>query len=221
MQPHPLLKICGITNPGDGQRALQVGATALGLNGWPGSKRYVALTDHAAWIRQLNQNAPDGVIVVLVNPDLDAVLQLREEGLATQFQLHGEETPEFVAELMERQVPVIKALRVRGEDDLADLERFACETLLLDAWHPGERGGTGTTFDWQLARQAVRQNPRKRLILSGGLTPLNVGEAIEKVSPGGVDVASGVENAGNPRQKNAKKMADFCDAARVGYQNLV
>jgi phosphoribosylanthranilate isomerase len=115
---------------------------------------------------------------------------------------------------------VIKALRIREEADLAALRDFGCKTFLLDAWHPSERGGTGTTFDWQLADNAVRRNPDLRIILSGGLNPLNVAEAVEKVAPAGVDVASAVENSGNPRQKNAKKMADFLEAARVSYQKL-
>ncbi|HEX9873911.1 MAG TPA: phosphoribosylanthranilate isomerase, partial [Deferrimonas sp.] len=121
-------------------------------------------------------------------------------------QLHGDEGP-AACDFAPRRV--IKALRVRNEASLAAQETFRVSALLLDTWVAGNYGGSGKTFNWELARVVARQRP---VILAGGLTPENIAEAVRTVSPYGVDVSSGVEAA--PGKKDPQKVAAFILAAR-------
>jgi len=121
-------------------------------------------------------------------------------------QLHGEETPEFCKALGR---PVIKAIRVKDKASLlADVESYRVAGILLDSFHPEVAGGTGRTFDWALAEHLA---DRYCVILSGGLTPDNVAEAIVRVHPYGVDVSTGVETDG---RKDPKKIREFVKRAR-------
>ena len=123
-------------------------------------------------------------------------------------QLHGDETPETVAALGTR---AFKAVRVGSLEDITLAETYACQPLLVDAKVGTDLGGTGHTTDWDLVAPLARKRP---LILAGGLTPSNVAEAIRRVQPWGVDVASGVELDGNPRRKDKSKLASFVASAR-------
>jgi len=120
-------------------------------------------------------------------------------------QLHGEESPEYCAELG---VPVLKGIRVRSREDLASLPSYPVAAVLLDAYVEGRAGGTGATFEWALAVEAKAQ-AWSPIILAGGLTPDNVGEAISLVQPYGVDVSSGVESA--PGVKDHSKVRAFVE----------
>ena len=118
-----------------------------------------------------------------------------------------------VAALRERGALVIKALQIRDRESLSQIGSFPCETILLDAYNPGLYGGTGETFPWELAVIAQDMFPEKRILLSGGLTPQNVRQAIEEAHPAAVDVASGVESA--PGIKDLALVREFIEQARL------
>lgn len=208
-QPPPAVKICGITQRQQAHDIVALGADALGINFWPKSKRYLPL-DQAGWLPELHGSTT--LVAVLVNADARTLETLLEEGLVHILQLHGDETPAQVAALQEKGAHVIKALSVRDRASLADIGGFPCETILLDAYNPGLYGGTGQTFPWDLARLAQELYPDKRFILSGGLTPANVREAVEATQPAAVDVASGVESA--PGIKDLSLVSAFIEQAR-------
>ncbi len=204
------VKICGITTAAQAHAIADLGADALGLNFWPGSKRYLAPTQAAAWLPDLLPRTT--VVAVLVNPEPALIDRLAAEPLAHLLQLHGDESPAAIGNLMERGFEVIKALQVRDHASLDTLGDYPCQTLLLDAHNPGSYGGGGTTFPWELFTAARERFPDKTLILSGGLTPANVGEAVRQTRPAAVDVASGVESS--PGVKDLIQVAAFIAAAR-------
>jgi len=147
---------------------------------------------------------------VFVNPTLQDVARIAEEAGLTVLQFHGDEGPSFCAEAGRRTgCKVIKAVRVRSGADLQALASFHTDYHLLDSYSPGQPGGTGETFAWEIAREHRGSVP---LILSGGLTPGNVAEAISQVRPFAVDVASGVER--EPGLKDPGKLEAFASAVR-------
>lgn len=207
----PRVKICGITNADDGIVAIECGADALGFNFFPGSKRYIDMESAAEWIEKLPEKIEK--IAILVNPDFDEALATAALPFITALQLHGAETPEFCSRLAERGIRFAKALPVTSEDSLRGIPSFATDTLVLDSSHAGEFGGTGHTFDWDIARRFIETNSALRIVLAGGLTPENVAIAVRSVRPFAVDVTSGVESA--PGQKDHGLMRAFIEAARV------
>ena len=205
----PKIKFCGITTMPDAERAVAAGAWALGLNFWPRSPRRcdpaVAAEIAAALKRRLE------IVGVFVNPSLDELAWQADSVGLTMVQLHGDEGPAFCAEAARRTgCKVIKAMRVRSGADIQALSSFHTDYHLLDSYAPGRPGGTGETFAWELAR-AHRGTPP--LILSGGLNPDNVGDAIAAVRPFAVDVASGVET--RPGHKDPGKLLAFAAAVRA------
>ena len=198
------VKICGITRPEDGVAAAHAGADAVGLVFYPPSPRYLSV-ERALEIRDALPPFVQ-VVALFVNPDAAQVAQVIGRVRPGVLQFHGEEAPEFCAEFG---VPFVKACRVReGVDLLKYLRPFSrAAAWLLDS-HVAEYGGVGESFDWALA-PAVRERP---IILSGGLGPANVMEAIRRVKPWGVDVSSGVESAKGI--KDARKIAAFIAEVR-------
>ena len=198
------IKICGITRPGDARAAAEAGADAIGLVFFPPSPRFLNV-ERALEIRDA---LPPFVqtVALFVNPDAAQVAQVIGRVRPAMLQFHGEETPRFCDEFG---LPYIKACRVRpGVDLLEYLRPFSrAAGWLLDS-HVEEYGGVGESFDWSLA-PVVRERP---LILSGGLAPGNVAEAIRRVRPWGVDVSSGVESAKGI--KDAAKIAAFVAEVR-------
>ena len=187
----PRIKICGLTTLDDAEHAAAAGVWAVGLNFWPRSVRRcdpgVAAEIAAALKRRVE------VVGVFVNPTLDEVDAMADAVGLTMIQLHGEEGPAFCAEVARRTAcQVIKAARVRSRADIQALGAFAVAYHLLDSHVPGQQGGTGESFAWELARGHRGRVP---VILSGGLTAENVAEAIAAVRPFAVDVASGVESS--------------------------
>lgn len=164
----------------------------------------------AAWLPALLDQIT--LVAVLVNPDTETLNAIIEEHLVHILQLHGDETPAQVASLLDRGYGVIKALQVRDRESLLQIGSFPCETILLDAYNPGLYGGTGETFPWDLAVIAQDMFPEKRIILSGGLTPANVRQAIESTHPSAVDVASGVESS--PGIKDLILVREFIEQSR-------
>jgi len=181
---------------------------AIGLNFWPRSARRCD-PDTAAEIAAALKRRVE-VAGVFVNPTLEHVAATAEAVGLTMIQLHGDEGPSFCAEVARRTgCRVIKAARVHSGADIQALAVFHVDYHLLDSHVPGQHGGTGETFAWELARTHRGRVP---LILSGGLTPENVSAAITAVRPFAVDVASGVES--NPGRKDPAKMEAFVAAVR-------
>jgi phosphoribosylanthranilate isomerase len=198
------VKICGITNLDDAEAAVECGADAMGFVFWTESPRSIA-PDEA--LRIVSEVPPFLTTVgVFVNEPPEVINQVvRRVGLGC-VQLHGEEPPEGCEGINAK---VIKAVRVSGEKDIEGLDRYDVSAFMLDTFREGVQGGTGETFDWDIAIKAKRFGP---LILSGGLTPENVAGAITHVRPYGVDVSSGVER--EPGKKDPEKIRNFIDAVR-------
>lgn len=204
----PRIKFCGITRLEDAELAVSLGAWAIGLNLWPGSKR---ACDPAEGVRISNAlRRKIEIAGVFVNQSLDEVAALADMLHLSIVQLHGDEGPSYANEVARRTgAKVIKAQSVRLASDVVAIQAFHTDFHLLDAHREGLRGGTGETFDWTMLN---RRHSTVPLILAGGLTPDNVAEAIAATRPWAVDVASGVESA--PGIKDPEKMKAFAGAVR-------
>jgi phosphoribosylanthranilate isomerase len=201
------VKLCGMTRLEDAELAAELGAWAIGFILWPGSKRGVDPGVAAGIARQLRRRLQ--FVGVFVNQPLDEVEAAADAIGLTHVQLHGDEGPSFCAAVRERTgCRVIKALRIGSAADLRDAGRFHTDMHLLDSAVRGLRGGSGRTWDWELAAQRRWDVP---VILSGGLTVENVADGIAAVRPYAVDVASGVE--ASPGIKDPVKMEAFVRAA--------
>ena len=199
------VKICGITSEADALAAAEAGAGAIGLMFYEGSPRHVTLEQAKAISAALPQHVMR--VGVFVNAEEAFVHQALTECMLNILQFHGDETPE---ECSRYPVMTLKAFRVQGEETLAQLEAYPSAGYLLDAYVKDALGGTGATFNWDLAVRA--QEFGKPIFLAGGLTPENVVEAVRKVQPFGVDVSSGVES--EPGRKDAEQMRTFVAAAK-------
>jgi phosphoribosylanthranilate isomerase len=205
----PRIKLCGITALDDARLAVDAGAWAVGCILWPQSPRACDQAEAARIAAALRRRAH--VCGVFVNQHLDEVAGLADGIGLTMVQLHGDEGPAFCAEVARRTgAKVMKAAPVRSVADVRALEAFHTDFHLLDAHLPGMRGGTGETFDWELVRARRSKVP---LVLSGGLTPDNVAEAIAATTPFAVDTASGTE--ASPGIKNPAKVAAFVEAVNA------
>jgi phosphoribosylanthranilate isomerase len=198
------VKICGITNAEDAAVAVEAGADALGFVFYEKSPRFV--TREVA--RDIIAGIPPFVttVGVFVNEAADVIKGLRDFVPLDRVQLHGDEDPEFSRLLGPG---VIKALRIKGAEDILVMKDYNAATFLLDAFVDGIPGGTGAAFDWAIALEAKRYG---RIILSGGLTPENVAEAVKRAAPYAVDVSSGVESS--PGVKDPDKIRRFIEEAK-------
>ena len=208
------VKICGVSDPADARRVADLRAWALGMIFWPDSPRACPV-DAAETIGAELQRRLE-LVGVFVNASLDEVAEKVDRCHLTVVQLHGDEGPAYCREVARRTgAKVMKAVRVRDAAQLHDLQRFSTDYHLLDAYSPRTPGGTGETFDWELARRHPRTPP---VVLSGGLTPDNVGAAIEAARPFAVDVASGTEAA--PGRKDPAKLTAFVRAVEEADARL-
>jgi len=205
------VKVCGITNLEDAELAVSLGAWSLGMIFYEASPRRASLEQAQRIGAALRRKV--ALCGVFVNAPLEQLVEMSEQLGLSMLQLHGEEGPSFCAEAARRTgARVIKAAQVSGPGDVRDLERFHVDFHLLDA-RAGDperselRGGTGETFDWALLAARRSKVP---LILSGGLSPQNVAEAIARANPYAVDTASGTEAA--PGHKDAGKLRAFFEA---------
>lgn len=198
------VKICGITNQEDALHAVSCGADALGFVLYPGSPRCVTPTQ----VRAMSEALPPFVIRVglFVNETPERIRAIAGECGLDVLQLHGDESPQ---DCLLPPYRVIKGVRPRSVDDLGRLAAYPVAALLVDAAVPGQFGGTGQRADWQLAAQLAAT---RRVILAGGLTPVNVSAAVQAVRPYGVDVSSGVEQA--PGRKDPQLVAQFIRMAK-------
>lgn len=200
------IKICGITNLPDARLAVELGAHALGFIFYPKSPRYVKVADAANICNELPPFVTKvGVFVDELEYEIEKALN---ECLLNVLQFHGEEPPGFCQKFAAKS---IKAIRVRDEDSLQAAVEYDVDALLLDTYTDAEKGGTGKTFDWSLAVKA-KEMLAPPIILSGGLTTVNVQEAIRKVRPYAVDVSSGVER--EPGKKDPEKLRRFIELCK-------
>ena len=200
-------KICGITRREDADLAVGHGAWAIGLIRWPRSPRVCDADTAAAIVAEQRRRA--ACVGVFVNPTLDE-LAAEVEGIGfSHLQLHGDEGPAFCTEAARRTgCKIIKAAQVATEGDVRDLERFRTDFHMLDAAAGAMRGGSGRTWEWELLSARRSKVP---LILSGGLGPDNVAEAIAATHPYAVDTASGTES--EPGVKDPEKVRRFLEVA--------
>ena len=217
------IKICGLTGLEDALKAIEAGADMLGFNFYPRSPRYVAPEVCRKIVQGLNREIPQRMetvrlVGVFVNMPPDQALAILETCNLSMAQLSGDELPSDLECLGER---AFKALRAGEKQTLAQLAqsfpvRETPPAFLVDAGSAGQYGGTGQVADWD---QACMLSQRLPILLAGGLSPINVAQAVRSVQPWGVDVASGVESA--PGKKDFKKMAAFVEAARSACEEIV
>jgi phosphoribosylanthranilate isomerase len=201
-----LVKICGITNAGDARVAADAGADAVGLI-FAESPRRVSIEE----ARRISTVLLENIIRVgvFVDEEPAEVLTISREVGLDLAQLHGDETPEAVTAVREGGVKVMKALRVSDASSLQALDRYEADLILLDSYSKKARGGTGERFDWGVANSLTG---RDNIVVSGGLGPENVREAIEFFEPYGVDASSALED--EPGRKNGERVRRFVLAAR-------
>ena len=200
------VKVCGITNADDAIMAAEMGASFLGFIFFPGSGRYIT-PSAAARIASL---LPSSIVKagVFVNQDIGFIKEAVDAVGLDLVQVHGDETAEFCG-----QIPgaYMRAVRVKDAKSLKIIDRYDSEFVLLDTFSEQRFGGTGQTFDWDLLSGLELGN--RRLFLSGGLNPDNVGDAIRAVHPYAVDVCSGVEKKNGV--KDSEKVRRFMEKVRI------
>lgn len=216
------IKICGVKTAADALAAADAGADAVGLNFFPRSARFVERRAAEEIVAALGARVCK--VGVFVNAPLAEILETADALQLDLIQLHGDEPPAAMRGLAPR--PVMKAFRL-GPEGLAPLRNWFDETMhaglwpervLLDAYQPGEYGGTGRTADWSAAAGYARTPGMPPLVLAGGLVAENVAAAIEQVRPAAVDTAGGVESA--PGVKDRARMQEFVAAAKQAFSRV-
>jgi phosphoribosylanthranilate isomerase len=199
------VKICGITRPEDALAAARAGAHAVGVVFYAPSPRYVAAARAAEIMRALPPFIT--TVALFVDAQAEEVRSALAEAPATLLQFHGSESPDFCRQFKR---PYVKAVRMKAGVDLLQYAReySDAKALLLDNYVEGLHGGSGVAFDWSLIPRGLPLP----VILSGGLTPENVMDAVRRVRPSAVDVSSGVESAKGV--KDAARIAAFIKGVR-------
>jgi phosphoribosylanthranilate isomerase len=202
------IKICGVTNANDARACVELGSDMIGFNFYPASPRYI----EPALVRRIVDGLPERIcaVGVFVDADPGEVRKIVKTAGIRCVQLHGHAAPESCGELA-REFRVIRALSTDKRFEPEHTAAFPDCDVLLDAYHPELRGGTGQTCNWSAAQAAMRYT--RFLILSGGLNGRNVGQAIAAVMPNAVDVCSGVESA--PGVKDRRSLEQFISAVRA------
>jgi len=198
------VKICGIRSLLDARLSVELGADFIGLNFWPGSKRVISSEEAGKIVKELKGKVK--LVGVFVNQDLNEVKEIVERYQLDYIQLHGEEDFRYCQKFSK---PVIKALGLSSEKALKIMDKYQEVIWLIDSKTQGY-GGSGVKPDWELAKKAKQK--AGRIILAGGLNPENVKEAVQKVGPWVVDVASGVESAVGV--KDPERLKKFFKAVR-------
>ncbi len=198
------VKICGITNLDDALAAAEAGADALGFVFYPESPRFTEPGKARSIILKLPVFIT--TVGVFVDESEDLIRRILRESGVQMLQFHGSESPVLCTRFREK---VIKTIRIKDEESIDSMRMYNLDTFLLDTHHDEIKGGTGRTFDWKIAEMAKEYG---RVILSGGLTPFNVVEAIRVVKPYGVDISSGVEIS--PGEKDHGKVREFINKVR-------
>ncbi|MFZ1863690.1 MAG: phosphoribosylanthranilate isomerase [Polyangiales bacterium] len=198
------VKICGLTTVEDAVQCVEAGADAIGLNFWSGSPRCVEVATARVIAQAVGDRAE--TVGVFVDFTLEQIREILEQTGIRWAQLHGSEPPQLVAALLPY---AYKALGVQDRSVVELSRAYPGEHLLLDASVPGLPGGTGRTFDWDIAAEVAKE---RKLTLAGGLRPQNVAQAVRTVQPHRVDVASGVEKS--PGRKDLSLVHAFIAAAK-------
>ena len=200
------IKICGITNKIDAINAAGLGVDMLGFVFYKKSKRYI----EPAVAEDIVNELPDAIdkVGVFVDETESLVTAIAEDVGLTALQFHGNETPEYCAKFAGK-FKTIKAFRVKTEEDLKPVNGYGVDYYLFDTYVKECAGGTGRAFDWELLKDFEILKP---MILSGGLTPLNIGIAMKELVPFGVDVSTGVEES--PGRKDLQLMKKFVENVR-------
>ncbi len=202
------VKICGITNLEDALLSVKFGADALGFNFYEKSPRYISPEKAREIVEQLPREVLK--VGVFVNESLGEICKIAETAKLDAIQLHGEETPEFAGELKAKtNLEIIKAFRVSENFKPEDVLQYEVDAVLLDAYSRHEHGGTGETFDWEIAKKVQEIFPK--MYLAGGLAVENVKEAVESVRPFAVDACSLLET--EKGLKNLHRIKDFIKQA--------
>jgi len=198
------VKICGVTNVEDARFALECGADAIGLNFYERSPRFITMERAQEIVSKLPEHKSK--IGVFVNASRKRILEVIKTVNLSAVQLVGQHGPD---DLVNFESSVIKVFRVYPGFDVEVLRNYIIDAFLLDTYQDETYGGTGKTFDWNVAIKAKEYG---KVILSGGLNPENIEDAVKYVQPYGVDVSSGVEL--RPGRKDPKKIRDFIARAR-------
>lgn len=189
------VKICGITQIAQGKAIVELGADSIGFICVQQSPRYIAPDRLRAIVDALpNETVKVGVFA---NHELSEIVSVLAAGNLSAIQLHGSESTEFCTQLRRQiapEVELIKAFRIKSRESLAETQAYTdcVDTFLLDAYHPQMLGGTGHTIDWQ---DLANFKPALPWMLAGGLTPENIGSALSRLCPDGIDLSSGVERS--------------------------
>lgn len=203
------VKICGITQVSQGQAIAASGATDLGFICVAASPRYLSAAQIDGIVREVPQTIKG--IGVFANATLKDIAAVLDATPLRGVQLHGSESPEFCASLKQAypHVEIIKAFRIKTAQCLLQIEQYTewVDTLLLDAYHPQQLGGTGKTLNWD-ALETFR--PSRPWFLAGGLTPHNITQALQLLHPDGIDLSSGVERS--PGDKDLNKVTQLFKA---------
>ena len=208
------VKICGLTQSNQAIAIAQLGATTLGFIAVPKSPRYIAPDDLRSLAQTLITESPQTQRVgVFANADLKTITKFQISGKLTGIQLHGDETLEDCQRVRDHlpDVEIIKAIRVKDQTSLEHALEYApvVDALLLDAYRPGILGGTGATLDWA-ALTAFQ--PACPWLLAGGLRPDNICQALQHITPDGIDLSSGVERS--PGDKDIEKVTQLFEQLR-------
>lgn len=200
------VKVCGITNLKDAEAACRLGADALGFVFAKSPRRI-----YASKARAISLKMPPYVslVGVFVDENIKKLLEIAEKCRLDYIQLHGNESINYCKQL-KKYYKIVKAVRVGEKKSFDGLSGYDVDAFLLDTYRPGKAGGTGEKFDWNMALSARKLG--KPVILSGGLKPGNVSEAIMKIKPYAVDVSSGIESS--PGKKSMKLMKEFIQKAK-------
>jgi len=201
------VKICGITSYEDARAAVEAGADALGFVFYDKSPRFINPVKAAGIISRLPPFIQ--TVGLFVNEETAQVNWTADYCGIDVVQLHGDETPEDCLEVKRRVIKAFRVQKIISIDPLEKYQDYQVAGYLLDAWSPDAYGGTGRTFNWELAQSAKQYGP---VILAGGLSPENIAEAIRVVQPYGVDVSSGVEAALG--KKDPAKVKEFIRVAK-------
>jgi len=195
------VKICGITRIEDAMEAIKNGVNALGFIFYKKSKRYV----EPQKVKEIIEKIPPFVttVGVFVNEEIEEIKRIVKITKLDLVQLHGEEDEEYIDKI-KKEVKVLKAFRVKNKNVLEEIKAMNLDSFLLDAFTKEEYGGTGKTFDWEIARESKKLG---NVILAGGINENNIEEIIKKIQPYAVDISSGVEV--EPGIKDVKKIKNI------------
>ena len=204
------VKICGFTQPADALAAANLGVDAIGLVFYPPSPRNVSIAQAAEIVKSLPAFVT--VVALFVDAEADWIREVLRNINVDCLQFHGNESPQDCRRYAK---PYIKAIRMKSDTSLTDIQQHYADAagLLLDAYHPGVQGGTGSSFDWEM----IPQNCTLPIILAGGLSTDNAALAVQQVRPYALDVSSGVE--AEKGIKDVAKMAAFIRKTNQAIEN--